>query len=74
MLKIATDYYQSFIRQLMDRVPCVESEEIDGILHVPCDADYPDIFFMFGMHWIEVQAKNYVVPVSQGSSECVFYI
>ena len=46
-IMISTLYYENFIKRIMDRVSGVEWSYQEGYVYTPCDADYPNLYFMF---------------------------
>lgn len=71
-IMISALYFESFIVKILDTVPEVGWLFEDGLLWVECDADFPSIWFMFSQKWIEVNPKDYVIPVGDGV--CIFFI
>lgn len=71
---ISALYYESLIIKIMEKVPGVEWTFQDGIVYTPCSADYPNIYFMYSQYWIEVNPKDYVFPVTEDGTMCIFFI
>ena len=46
-LMISALYYESLITKMMEQVPSVDWSFQDGLVFTPCDATYPNLYFMF---------------------------
>ena len=73
-LLISALYYESLVLKMMDKVSNVEWSFQDGLVFTPCDATYPNIYFMLNQYWIEVNPKDYLFPVTEDLTMCVFFI
>ena len=73
-IMISALYYESLIEEIMTWVPNVEVTYADGYVQVPCEAYYPNIYFMFDLKWIEVSARDYVKQVGDDVAQCAFHI
>lgn len=71
---ISALYYESLVVKMMEWVPSVQWSFEDGLVFTPCDAVYPNIYFMYNQKWIEVNPKDYLFPVTEDYSMCIFFI
>ena len=71
---ISSLYYGSLINKIFEKLPNVSWEYAsDFRVITECDVEYPNLFFMFENHWIEVSAENYVYH-EQDDLLCTFLI
>ena len=73
-MMISALYYESLITKMMEQVPSVEWSFQDGLVFTPCDATYPNLYFMFKTKWLEVNPKDYLFPVTEDGTMCIFFI
>ena len=73
-LMISALYYEDLIVKMMDKAPSVSWSFQDGLVFTPCDGTYPNIYFMFGEKWIEVNPKDYLFSVTEDNSMRIFFI
>ena len=54
----------------MEQVPDVQWEFRGDKVYTECDADYPNLWFMFESKWLEVSAKDYVKSTNSDRNLC----
>ena len=61
-LHISTFYFDNLLKQieLFTGIPLIRVD--DGVVFGQCNADYPNLWFMFDLKWLEVLPKDYVLP------------
>ena len=54
----------------MEKVPDDQWEIRGDKVYTECDADYPNLWFMFESKWLEVSAKDYIQSINGDSELC----
>ena len=71
---ISALYYEDLIIKMMEKVASVDWSFQDGLVFTPCDANYPNLYFMFKTKWLEVNPKDYLFSVTEDQTMCIFFI
>ena len=73
-IMISSLYFESLITAIFERTPGARFTivEEDGVVLTDCANDFPDIFFMFDNHWLQVAARDYIFAIND--EQCMLNI